>query len=300
MLAAIIVIGVVGLVLDKGLALLEARLLRWRPASTLAAGRSRVSAHRRARGPLAREHAVDARSSRASAATCAGARPAWRGAASPPGGIARALVLVDALIGLVNHTPAGRQARAGGHARRRTSSRDGELLRSCSRACGATCSALRLGSRRWASLFGALLGVSRRSRASARSDLSRGQAGGDVRLDPADVGLVRARASSPRSCSSRWRRSTRSWSTPSEGIESVAREHVEVARAFRFSRWQIVRKVILPSALPSIFAGCSSALIYAWLGTIGAEYLLAPGAGHRQPDDRAVASSFAMDKVLLG
>lgn len=39
-LAAIIVIGAVGLLFDKGLALLEARLLRWRPASTLAGGRS--------------------------------------------------------------------------------------------------------------------------------------------------------------------------------------------------------------------------------------------------------------------
>jgi len=39
-LAAIIVIGAVGLLFDKGLSLLEARLLRWRPASSLAGGRS--------------------------------------------------------------------------------------------------------------------------------------------------------------------------------------------------------------------------------------------------------------------
>jgi sulfonate transport system permease protein len=35
-LAAIIVVGVVGLLLDKGLERLEARLLRWRPTATWA------------------------------------------------------------------------------------------------------------------------------------------------------------------------------------------------------------------------------------------------------------------------
>jgi sulfonate transport system permease protein len=40
-LAAILVVGVVGLCFDKGLALIEARLLRWRPDAGLATtGRS--------------------------------------------------------------------------------------------------------------------------------------------------------------------------------------------------------------------------------------------------------------------
>lgn len=84
-----------------------------------------------------------------------------------------------------------------------------------------------------------------------------------------------------------------------EGIRSVAREHIEVARAYELTTFQIVRRVLLPSALPSIFAGIHLALIYAWLGTIGAEYLLAPGPGigNLMIDGR---ESFAMDKVLLG
>ena len=84
-----------------------------------------------------------------------------------------------------------------------------------------------------------------------------------------------------------------------EGVRSVAREHVEVARAFDYSRWQIVRKVVVPSALPSVFAGLQLGLIYAWLGTIGAEYLLAPGEGigNLMIEGR---ESFQMDKVLLG
>jgi sulfonate transport system permease protein len=83
------------------------------------------------------------------------------------------------------------------------------------------------------------------------------------------------------------------------GIRGTAREHLEVAHAFRFSRMQVLRKVILPSALPSIFSGLHLALIYAWLGTIGAEYLLAPGygIGNLMISGR---ESFAMDKVLLG
>jgi sulfonate transport system permease protein len=84
-----------------------------------------------------------------------------------------------------------------------------------------------------------------------------------------------------------------------EGIRSVAREHVEVARVFRFNRWQIFRKVVLPGALPSIFAGLHLALVYSWLGTLGAEYLLAPGLGigNLMIDGR---EQFKMDKVLLG
>jgi sulfonate transport system permease protein len=84
-----------------------------------------------------------------------------------------------------------------------------------------------------------------------------------------------------------------------EGIRSVGREHVEVARVFRFSHAQVFRKVVLPGALPSIFSGLHLALVYSWLGTLGAEYLLAPGLGigNLMIDGR---EQFKMDKVLLG
>lgn len=84
-----------------------------------------------------------------------------------------------------------------------------------------------------------------------------------------------------------------------EGIRSVGREHVEVARVFRFSYLQILRKVVLPGALPSIFSGLHLALVYSWLGTLGAEYLLAPGLGigNLMIDGR---EQFKMDQVLLG
>jgi sulfonate transport system permease protein len=64
-----------------------------------------------------------------------------------------------------------------------------------------------------------------------------------------------------------------------EGVRSVPREHLEAARAFAFTRPQILIHVILPSALPSIFTGISLALIYAWVSTLGAEYLLTSSVG---------------------
>jgi sulfonate transport system permease protein len=84
-----------------------------------------------------------------------------------------------------------------------------------------------------------------------------------------------------------------------EGVRSAGRDHLEVADVFRFSRWQAFRRVVLPGALPSIFAGLHLGLIYSWLGTLGAEYLLAagPGIGYLMIDGR---EQFAMDKVMLG
>jgi sulfonate transport system permease protein len=83
------------------------------------------------------------------------------------------------------------------------------------------------------------------------------------------------------------------------GVSSVSREYLDVARALELTLFQRVRKVIVPSALPSVFSGLHLALIYAWLGTIGAEYLLAPapGIGNLMIDGR---EQFAMDKVLVG
>jgi sulfonate transport system permease protein len=84
-----------------------------------------------------------------------------------------------------------------------------------------------------------------------------------------------------------------------EGIRGVQPQHVEVAKVFGFSRFQVLRRVVFPSAAPSIFAGFHLALIYSWLATIGAEYLLAaaPGVGNLMIDGR---ETFRMDKVLLG
>jgi sulfonate transport system permease protein len=84
-----------------------------------------------------------------------------------------------------------------------------------------------------------------------------------------------------------------------EGIRSVSRDYLEVAKVFEFNHWQIYRRVILPSATPQIFTGLRFGLIYAWLATIGAEYFLkaGPGIGNIMIDGR---EHFKMDQVIFG
>jgi sulfonate transport system permease protein len=84
-----------------------------------------------------------------------------------------------------------------------------------------------------------------------------------------------------------------------DGIHAVPRSLIDVARAFRYSRLQLIAYVILPSALPSIFTGIYLALIYSWLATLGAEYLLVSGSGigNLLIDG---SEQFRMDLVLLG
>ncbi|MDQ7969417.1 MAG: ABC transporter permease [Oxalicibacterium faecigallinarum] len=84
-----------------------------------------------------------------------------------------------------------------------------------------------------------------------------------------------------------------------EGVGSVSRDLVEVSRVFVFSRLQLIRHVVIPSAMPSIFTGFYLALIYSWLATLGAEYLLTSGEGigNLLSDGR---ENFWMDQILVG
>lgn len=84
-----------------------------------------------------------------------------------------------------------------------------------------------------------------------------------------------------------------------DGIHAVPARYVEVARAYRYSRLQMARFVILPAALPSIFTGIYLALIYSWLATLGAEYLLVAGSGIGNTLIDG-SEQFRMDLVLFG
>ena len=84
-----------------------------------------------------------------------------------------------------------------------------------------------------------------------------------------------------------------------DGIRNVPGNLLEVARVYRFTRWQTVVGVMLPAALPSIFTGIYLGLVYSWLATIGAEYLLVSGdgIGNTLIDG---SEHFMMDLVLFG
>ena len=60
-----------------------------------------------------------------------------------------------------------------------------------------------------------------------------------------------------------------------EGVRGVSRAHAEVARVYRFTRLQMLWRLILPAAAPQIATGLTLGLIYAWVATIGSEFLLA-------------------------
>jgi sulfonate transport system permease protein len=53
----------------------------------------------------------------------------------------------------------------------------------------------------------------------------------------------------------------------------------EVGRVLEFGPRAILRRVTIPAAMPSIASGLQIALMSAWIGTIGAEYLIDQGSG---------------------
>lgn len=85
-----------------------------------------------------------------------------------------------------------------------------------------------------------------------------------------------------------------------EGVRSVSRAHAEVARVHGFTRWQLLTRLILPAASPQIATGLHLGLIYAWVATIGAEFLLANwgnGLGNVVIKARA---SFNVELIVFG
>jgi sulfonate transport system permease protein len=83
-----------------------------------------------------------------------------------------------------------------------------------------------------------------------------------------------------------------------EGIKNVPKEYVEVAKVFEYSRLKLLRKVVLPSALPSIFTGIKLGLSMSWMLVVGAEFVAASeGIGYLMTWGRQL---FQFDIVILG
>ncbi len=66
------------------------------------------------------------------------------------------------------------------------------------------------------------------------------------------------------------------WSNVSEGLGSVDKNLLEVARVYRFSRFDMLKKLYAPSVAPFFMAACRSSLGMAWKAGISAEVLSTP------------------------
>lgn len=57
------------------------------------------------------------------------------------------------------------------------------------------------------------------------------------------------------------------------GLRNVPTSLIEVSRVFRFTRWQLLRRVVFPSAFPTLWNGIRYGLTHAWLALVAVELL---------------------------
>jgi sulfonate transport system permease protein len=89
------------------------------------------------------------------------------------------------------------------------------------------------------------------------------------------------------------------------GCRDVPLPYREVARLFAFDRLGEIVFVILPAAAPTIISGLELAFAVAWIGTIGAEYLIGTGYMNASPDGigaflAGARENARMDLVAVG
>ncbi len=98
-----------------------------------------------------------------------------------------------------------------------------------------------------------------------------------------------------------------------QGLRNVPESYLELARVYRFNRGQLLRRVLLPAALPSIWSGIRYGLTHCWLVLVlvellasseGLGYLMSNGQQLMQMDVLLVAViivgtvGFVLDKLL--
>lgn len=83
-----------------------------------------------------------------------------------------------------------------------------------------------------------------------------------------------------------------------EGIGATPKQYLEVGRVLRLKRTTILRKLVIPAALPTIFGGLRLAIGYAWIALIVVEMLAATeGIGYTMVWGRTL---FQTDIVIVG
>lgn len=82
------------------------------------------------------------------------------------------------------------------------------------------------------------------------------------------------------------------------GAQSIDRIHVQVSQCFGVGRWQFIRQVLFPSALPFIVAGLRVGLGVGWMCVIAAELIAATsGLGYMIQLARTLVET---EKVIAG
>ena len=66
------------------------------------------------------------------------------------------------------------------------------------------------------------------------------------------------------------------WTATAEAILQTDPRLVEMGRLFGLTRWQIVKKVFVPSVLPQFLAACTTALGFSWKSGVAAEIIALP------------------------
>jgi sulfonate transport system permease protein len=89
-----------------------------------------------------------------------------------------------------------------------------------------------------------------------------------------------------------------------EGFRRAPAGLLDVGAVLTLGRLQVIRRIIIPAALPSVMTGLQLGLIHAWLGTIGAEFFMTAGPGIgtfvAEGRDRFQMSQTLVGVVLLG
>jgi sulfonate transport system permease protein len=83
------------------------------------------------------------------------------------------------------------------------------------------------------------------------------------------------------------------------GCRDVPVRWREVGRLFAFDRRSEILHVILPAAAPTIISGLELAFAIAWIGTIGAEYLIGTGYMNASPDGLGAFLAGARENARL-
>lgn len=87
---------------------------------------------------------------------------------------------------------------------------------------------------------------------------------------------------------------------PVSGIRDVDRRLVEVGRLYRLSRPALIRRILLPAALPSLFTGLRGALSMSWMFLVAAELIAATaGLGYLLSDGRETSRPDVVIAAIL-